>query len=138
MTTVNDLYQYRALAAEFESIQNTILALYDPVKSPSFDQIGTHSQTPGDPTARAVSRIETLTQELEQKREDLGIRLASIESMLNTVQDPKIRAIIRLHFINGLTWNETASRIYKNSTGDSVRKYFKRWAKSYESEITGQ
>lgn len=52
--------------------------------------------------------------------------LNEVESFISTVKDSHMRRIITLRVVDGLTWNQVASKIGGN-TEDSVRKAFDRF-----------
>ena len=52
--------------------------------------------------------------------------LNEVESFISTVKDSHMRRIITLRVVDGLTWNQVASKI-GGSTEDSVRKAFDRF-----------
>ena len=52
--------------------------------------------------------------------------LNEVESFISTVKDSHMRRIITLRVVDGLTWNQVASKISGN-TEDSVRKAFDRF-----------
>ena len=56
---------------------------------------------------------------MDEKKENI---LAYIEK----VNDPIVREAMKLHYINGLTWNEAAHQIGGN-TADSLRMMVKRY-----------
>ena len=53
--------------------------------------------------------------------------LNNVEYFISTISDSRMRRIINLRVVEGLSWNKIADRIGKNSTEDSVRKLFKRF-----------
>lgn len=53
--------------------------------------------------------------------------LNDIERFINTLDDSRMRRIINLRFIEGLSWNEVANQIGGGNTEDSIRKAFTRF-----------
>lgn len=134
--TIQDLYDYQHLRSEIRSFKEMISSLYDTSHAIPIGSVS-HGTQPSDPTAAAAFRIMALQEQLKEKEAQLAERVQVIEAWVEQLPDPEIRSIVRMHFISGLTWNQTAQRIYHNATGDGVRKYFKRWARQYEAERNG-
>ncbi len=125
--TLEDLRQYRSLKESIKAIEMEIASLYYPVSSPPLMSEGGHSGEPGDPTARAFRRIEKDRQRLEKKSEELEERKAVIDAWLDTIEDSHISAIIRYHFVIGLTWRQTSQRVYGYTDADICRVAVKRF-----------
>lgn len=53
--------------------------------------------------------------------------LNQVEEFIASVTDSRMRRIITLRFIDGLSWNKVADRIGGNNTEDSVKKAFYRF-----------
>lgn len=76
------------------------------------------------------SRKKTLLYERKATLSELELEiietLNEVESFISTVKDSHMRRIITLRVVDGLTWNQVASKIGGN-TEDSVRKAFDRF-----------
>ena len=130
MITIEELKNYRYLQMQAQAIQEQIRQMYVPISSPQLSQIGTKSNVPGDPTRTAFYRIEKLNQELEEKVNEIAVQMKRILDWVDTIDNPEIQIIIRWHFMNGLSWKETARKIYSTSDSDSCRKKFYRYFES--------
>lgn len=130
MITIEELKNYRYLQMQVQAIQEQIRQMYVPISSPQLSQIGTKSNVPGDPTRSAFYRIEKLNQELEEKVNEIAVQMKRILDWVDTIDNPEIQIIIRWHFMNGLSWKETARKIYSTSDSDSCRKKFYRYFES--------
>nr|DAN68282.1 MAG TPA: Protein of unknown function (DUF722) [Caudoviricetes sp.] len=130
MITIEELKNYRYLQMQAQAIQEQIRQMYVPISSPQLSQIGTKSNVPGDPTRSAFYRIEKLNQELEEKVNEIAVQMKRILDWVDTIDNPEIQIIIRWHFMNGLSWKETARKIYSTSDSDSCRKKFYRYFES--------
>lgn len=129
--TADDLYTYRGLVMECKALQAQIDSLYYTPVTARLDSVpGGRKSADGtsDPTARVVDRIAGLQQLLEKKQQDLADRLLMIEHDVDAIPDPQVRAIIRLHFLSGLTWGQTGQALGEGFSGDAVRKQFRRWS----------
>lgn len=59
---------------------------------------------------------------LFQRRLRLGDRIVEVEEMIDGIEDSKLRQIITLHYIDGKSWNVTATKVYGYPCGDTARK----------------
>lgn len=130
MITIEELKNYRYLQMQAQAIQEQIRQMYVPISSPQLSQIGTKSNVPGDPTRQAFYKIERLNRELEEKVNEIAVQMKRILDWVDTIENPEIQIIIRWHFMNGLSWKETARKIYSTSDSDSCRKKFYRYFES--------
>ena len=130
MITIEELKNYRYLQMQAQAIQEQIRQMYIPISSPQLSQIGTKSNVPGDPTRQAFYKIEKLNRELEEKVNEIAVQMKRILDWVDTIDNPEIQIIIRWHFMNGLSWKETARKIYSTSDSDSCRKKFYRYFES--------
>ena len=130
MITIEELKNYRYLQMQAQAIQEQIRQMYVPISSPQLSQIGTKSNVPGNPTRQAFYKIERLNRELEEKVNEIAVQMKRILDWVDTIDNPEIQIIIRWHFMNGLSWKETARKIYSTSDSDSCRKKFYRYFES--------
>ena len=130
MITIEELKNYSYLQMQAQAIQEQIRQMYVPISSPQLSQIGTKSNVPGDPTRQAFYKIERLNRELEEKVNEIAVQMKRILDWVDTIDNPEIQIIIRWHFMNGLSWKETARKIYSTSDSDSCRKKFYRYFES--------
>ena len=130
MITIEELKNYRYLQMQAQAIQEQIRQMYVPISSPQLSQIGTKSNVPGDPTRQAFYKIERLNRELEEKVNEIAVQMKRILDWVDTIDNPEIQIIIRWHFMNGLSWKETARKIYSTSDSDSCIKKFYRYFES--------
>ena len=126
--TLERLRQFRGIQKEVVELQREIDMLYFPISSPNAQGIA--SQTPGNPTERAVSRILALQDKAEALTAQLADELEAIESWLLTVEDHELRAIIRAHYLLGDSWARCTQRIlsyeYSDTAKMRVYRYFNR------------
>jgi hypothetical protein len=135
MITIEELKNYRYLQMQAQAIQEQIRQMYVPISSPQLSQIGTKSNVPGDPTRSAFYRIEKLNQELEEKVNKIAVQMKRILDWVDTIDNPEIQIIIRWHFMNGLSWKETARKIYSTSDSDSCRMKFYRYFNQKDKSV---
>ena len=118
-----------------QAIQEQIRQMYFPISSPQLSQIGTKSNVPGDPTRQAFYKIERLNRELEEKVNEIAVQMKRILDWVDTIDNPEIQIIIRWHFMNGLSWKETARKIYSTSDSDSCRMKFYRYFNQKDKSV---
>ena len=103
------------------------------IKSPSF---GMPSGTgPRDRIAENIPAAVDLESEIAAQLTDLEERRNRIERWIRE-QPPRIQLIVRLKYLDGLTWNEVADEVYKDSmnpkSDDAVRQYLNRYLREEE------
>jgi hypothetical protein len=135
MITIEELKNYRYLQMQAQAIQEQIRQMYVPISSPQLSQIGTKSNVPGDPTRQAFYKIERLNRELEEKVNEIAVQMKRILDWVDTIDNPEIQIIIRWHFMNGLSWKETARKIYSTSDSDSCRMKFYRYFNQKDKSV---
>ena len=52
-----------------------------------------------------------------------------VEEFIASIEDSRVRRIINLRFVEGLSWNQVADKIGGGNTDDSVRKVYERFMK---------
>ncbi len=93
-----------------------------PLKTVSIKGI---DQRPSGMIARKRKALDELMQRLEELDADILDCMVVCEDFIKTVEDSRMRLIIRYHIIDGLTWARTASKM--GTTEDSIRKAFDRF-----------
>lgn len=71
-------------------------------------------------------RLDRQRKILEQRRQQAEEIRVGVEEWMNTLP-LRMQRIIRYHFFNGYTWRETARRMGRRSTADSVRMEFNKF-----------
>jgi DNA-directed RNA polymerase specialized sigma24 family protein len=66
-------------------------------------------------------------QRLTGKIDELNNLVSNAEKFIENIPNPRVRMILVLRYIDGLSWHETAKEIYKKETGDNLRLFVKRW-----------
>lgn len=92
-----------------------------------FPYAETHFKVEGTPYTYSddvrIRAEEVLLHERQQKAEE--VKLAVEEWMTGIPM--RMQRIIRHHFFDGLSWEETANRMGRKATGESMRKEFERF-----------
>ena len=73
----------------------------------------------------ALAAYEHLLEERKAQAEEIKIQ---VEAWLNTIPQ-RMQRIIRFRFFENLSWGETASRIGRKATADSIRMEFTNFMK---------
>lgn len=124
--TIERLRAFRGIQKEKDEIMREIDLLYYPLSSPRFSE--SHSTTPGDPTAAAVSKIMAREERLKQLTQELAEELETIEEWIESLEDHELRAIIRAHYLLGDSWARCTQRIlsyeYSDAAKHRVYRYF--------------
>ena len=125
--TRDDLRNYQKMKIDLDSLDLQIETAYDTYKSPQLTSSGGSRQPdPGDPVSRALARIERLKQE----RANLVERMEEIEKFVQQIDDWYERAICRIHYIEGYTWEATCLHLRKHHSFGMVADYDRIWWKN--------
>jgi hypothetical protein len=127
--TLDELKEYQQLKNNIRSLEIEKRSLYRPIHSPVSDG-GSHSSSPGDPTVKAVKRIAEIDKLIDDKVGEYTDRIIAIEKWLDTLDNRELATIIRFHYLDDLSWKETAKNLYSKMTGDSCRMLVKRYFKN--------
>jgi len=131
MITREDLKQYQELLIEIDSLDVRIAEAYNTYRSPSMMSDGSgHGSEPGDPTVRAMHRVERLKEE----RATVMERIIAIEKFVSEIDDPRERAICNLHYLTGYTWQATCLRMRKHCSASMLVNYDRQWWEKHESK----
>lgn len=137
------LSQYADLQAEIEDLQRRILktesqierirvggTVLDSVRGTRKDGTIGNIRIEGFPVDDWDEKLERLHRYKMQlyKSKKRAVELVSeVEQYINSIEDCRMRRIIRYRFIDKLSWNAVADRMGGNATGESVRKNFERF-----------
>ena len=127
------LYNCRALRREVVELRKRHDELYNTYRSPALVSTGSHGNTPSNPTSQAFYKLLELEDEYNEALDKAIRQLADIQRWLDKIDDPDFRAIVRYHFFDGLSWAETANRLWGYEGSMSARAYFNRRFKYYKN-----
>lgn len=133
MMNKGSLYNCRALRREVVELRKRHDELYNTYRSPALVSTGSHGNTPSDPTSQAFYKLLELEDEYNGALDKAVRQLADIQRWLDKIDDPDFRAIVRYHFFDGLSWVETANRLWGYEGSMSARAYFNRRFKYYKT-----
>lgn len=118
--TENDIKQ-------LEKKKKTIIQTNVSGSNPDFPYNPTHFKIQG--TTLTYSEDHQLRMEesiLEERKKSAQKLKLEVDAWLNTIPK-RMQRIIRYKVFNGLTWEQTASKIGRKATGESIRKEFRRF-----------
>ena len=120
MRGLNKLYY---LKVDIENIKEEIRSL--PTISSSQITGMPHGTDVRNPLETYYLKKERLIEKLNQKIEKYTDELIRIEGIIDTIDDPEIRAIARLRFIQNMKWEDIGEKMYLERTTCSkkLRKY---------------
>ena len=135
--TVDQLEQYRALVDEIDDLdkrrrkvsRRASIVVSDTVRgsSDTWPYCARTVKITGVAAkhVRSAQRIDQMRRRRQMAAREL---LSEIETFLGTVDDARIRRMIDLHYVQGKTWRQVASRVYGSPTyEDAARKAIKRF-----------
>ncbi len=131
------LEQYIDSVREIEMLENRINELKekavvaDSVKDGSRWPYNTHITVVRGTDIKATEKLSEIQTMLYKRKRFLYAELAEIERFLSRVTNSKIRQIIELRCIKGLSWNAVAQKIYGYPCGDRARMKVKRFLKKF-------
>ena len=108
--TKEQLRSYRDIRLERDKLEKLIeeleATMYSPATS-NTDGTPRGSSEPGRPTESAAVKHTELLERYKQKEAELAEAMLDIEKAISTLE-PRERTLMRLYYIEGLTWEEVA------------------------------
>ena len=122
MRGLNKLYY---LKIDIENIKEEIANL-PIISSPQITGMP-HGTGISNPTVSYVIKKEELLQKLNRKIENYTEELMRVENILDRINDPEVRAIARMRFIQNMKWEDIGETVHLERTTCSkkLRKYIK-------------
>jgi hypothetical protein len=120
MRGLNKLYY---LKIDIENIKEEIKSL-PTINSPQLTGMP-HGTGVSNPIETYFLKKEALIEKLNQKIEKYTEELIRIEEVIERIDDPEIRAIARMRFIQNMKWEDIGEKMYLERTTCSkkLRKY---------------
>ena len=120
MRGLNKLYY---LKIDIENIKEEIRSL-PTISSPQLTGMP-HGTGVSNPIETYFLKKEALIEKLNQKIERYTEELIRIEEVIERIDDPEIRAIARMRFIQNMKWEDIGEKMYLERTTCSkkLRKY---------------
>ena len=111
--TMQDLRQYSSMRAEIERLSRRLNEL--------------RLELAQETDAEKEKSIKALYMRLESLHKQQLKKELEITKQLEQINDTQVRISVQLHYIDGYTWNEIATKIGGGNTEDSCRKYVSRY-----------
>lgn len=131
--TIEELRKYQKTKQIIKALEAELQTVYYGSPKPSDNPGGKSSvRTSSDPTAVKAQKAIQIKSELETSLEELQRQADAIIEFSLHVEDPEIGSIIRLHYINGCTWEQTCATLYgyrdRWYCHKKIRRYFEQTA----------
>lgn len=78
-------------------------------------------------SSRSINTRSRLQRQYSRKRKALMEHTLRIEHWLETVQDSKIRCIVRYRYMDGLSWSEVSRRVFGKRSANHARMALNRY-----------
>ena len=125
MRGLNKLYYLKIdiknMKKEIKEIEEEIASL-PIISSPQITGMP-HGADISNPTVNYVLKKEELTEKLKQRKETLTAKLlkreeeeARLEDIIERINDPEVKAIARMRFIDNMKWGEIGAKLYLERT----------------------
>jgi len=101
-------------------ITDTVTASSD---APPYQKQLVHIRAHDKSTKLRLEKIQRLQESLYEREIYVEMKLYEIERFIISVNDSIARQIIDYKYIDGLTWTDTASKLYGYPCADRARKY---------------
>lgn len=135
------LVQYCDLREEVKDLRRRIEKLEDGIKRIEAEGCVTDSVTGGSggiqhftirgfpypEYSRKKTRLYLNKAQLESAEQELLEMINTVEEYIQSIDDSRIRRIIRYRFIDNLTWVQVAIKMGGKTTEESARKEFERY-----------
>ena len=125
MRGLNKLYY---LKIDIESIKEEIMSL-PVISSPQITGMPRGSGV-SNPIEQYYIKKEALVEKLNQKIEKYTEELIRVEGILERIEDPEVRAIARMRFVQNMKWEEIGDKMYMERT--TVSKKLRRYLKTMD------
>ena len=105
--TIKELSKYHDLKVEIPQLQDRIIELEQTIIGASkITGMPSSRNSTSNPTERIGLKLAKLKTSLLKKMEELIDRQTKIEEFLETVEDAKVRIIIRKRFFESKSWDD--------------------------------
>lgn len=102
------LHSYNATRHECKQIADQLTALETTATSPRIQALDgmPHGHGGGDAMAGIVAELVKMEEKYKAKLHRLNASLAEVEDMIDSLEDPVERRLMRCRYIEGLIWEE--------------------------------
>jgi len=111
--TIDDLRTYQKTKQNIKALEGELRAVYAESPKPNENPGGKSSvRSASNPTAAKAMKALQIREKLEAMLRDQQRLADSIIEFSLQVEDPEIGSIIRMHYINNFTWEQTCLTLY--------------------------
>lgn len=129
------LNQYRHLRREVEALEDEVRDLREKANQVISDTVtasgdfpyAKHTVVVRGQSVRGHVRLRQRVEKLERQRQRLENEQDAIEEFVDEIEDSQVRQIMRLRFLQGMSWRQTANRCGGGNAADGVRKKAERY-----------
>lgn len=114
MTAKEYLNRYRLLNAEITAKREQANSIRELAETVSHFSDGVGGNGGGDKVGRNAAKLVDLENEIIAETNKLVELKREIESTIAVIDDPTLRQLLILKYINGLTWEQVAERLNKS------------------------
>lgn len=107
------LHSYNAIRHECKQIVDQLKALETAATSPRIQALDgmPHGSGGGDAMAGIVAELVQLEEKYKDKLHRLHAAMAEVEDMIDSLEDPVERQVLRCRYIEGLIWEEICVKL---------------------------
>ena len=120
--TLEELNRYRKLRREIKSLEDQLETLYLTPLPSAGEKMGSKPSGVSDPTRAQALKAIQYQERLKAKLDMAEAELERIEAWMETVEDPEIRAIVRMRFIVGRSWIQTTRELFGRYTSEELAR----------------
>lgn len=129
--TLQRLEQYRVARRELDTLKRRLASIKARAVERVFDTVqASDPEFPYTPRAVHISgcsiklaaRYKGVAASYTSKQAWFSRETSAIKSWIATIQESRVRRIMELRFIAGLSWEAVALRVYGRACGDAARK----------------
>jgi hypothetical protein len=108
------LSHYRLIDAEIERLREERDEWFSRAAgtTPVYGPRGRKGGSRGDRLGAYVSKLETVDIMLNRRLEELAALRLSIERSLSSIGDPRLRSLLEMRYISGLTFEQISERLF--------------------------
>lgn len=72
-------------------------------------------------------KVNAISALIEKRKNNLMQKILEAEQFIDSIPDSKMRTLLTLKYLEGMTWDEVAKNVYRKMTEGSVRKYVNKY-----------
>ncbi|MGN0506653.1 MAG: hypothetical protein ACI4FZ_08835 [Lachnospiraceae bacterium] len=108
------------------------------VKGAELTGVVQQSDVEGSKVENQTVRQEMIREEILELKKKAEHEQSRLRKYIKEIDDSLVRQIIEYKYVQCLTWEETASKIGGENSGESLRKALQRYMKRTETACTGR